>query len=240
MQSNAILEVTQAELFETGKTKKTKDPDYVESVSDLITEGKEGVERRARKTSSILGIRCRRSDCGKDLHCFDPTIENPRFAAGVCQDCGTDSVDWQSLHARDPNNIEGAFHQLNKEWIRNFFFNVPVPARIESEAQEYGLGGLEETLIALLRRSRMQQFNPIWDRWQTPMLKGTIINWAQHATGCCCRRCLSYWHNIPLKGAVTVQHMEYLKQLVMRYVVRRIPSLSAVGPALEVEANVSH
>lgn len=229
--SESVVELIQEELFESAKTKRAKDPDYVETVSQLT---REGVERREKKRPSILGIRCRRSDCSKDLHCFDPTVPKPRFAIGVCQDCGEDAIDWSTVHSRALDDIEVKFNYLNKEWIRHFFFNVPITERIESDAMSHGLGGLAEVLTARLNRSRMQQFDPDWDRRQTPMLDGTIVDWARHATGCCCRQCLRYWHNVPLKGPLTAQDMEYLKQLVMRYVVLRIPILKTeVGSLID-------
>lgn len=225
MSTNVEAESSQEDLFsKRAESSSTTDADYVNAVSELTPARVEALKTRK---SSVLGIRCRRSDCkNSDLHCFDSTIRKPRFATGLCQDCGEDLIDWSILHSRSTDNIETKFDYLTKEWIRHFFFNVPITERIEEYAQKNGFAGLTDILGSHFDRKKMQEFDPTWDRRQTPMLKGTIVDWARHATGGCCRRCLSYWHGMPLQGKLRGDDIEYLTALAMRYIVRRLPTVA--------------
>ncbi|MCY1246137.1 hypothetical protein D9M72_593430 [compost metagenome] len=64
------------------------------------------------------------------------------------------------------------------------------------------------------------------DGRQTPMGKDEIVNYAQHATATCCRKCLEAWHNIPMEDALTDNQLEFCVSLVMKYVKERIPQLT--------------
>ena len=69
--------------------------DYVHDVNDLTAETVERIKNLKPKT---LGIRCRRAECAKDLHCFDGVgRKRPRYARGRCQYCGVDLIDWDRM-----------------------------------------------------------------------------------------------------------------------------------------------
>lgn len=215
----------------------TKETDYVDSVSHLTAQD---VERLKDRKPRSLGIRCRRSECAQGLHCFEPAGKRSKFSAGVCRDCGADIVDWQAVWSREPRNIGAKFDYFQKEWIRHFFLHLPITTRIEAYAQKNGFAGLAEILEGHLNRSTMLQYMPPFDRKQTAMLDGTILHWARHATGCCCRKCLSYWHNIPLDRQLTTEDIKYLKRLAMQYVAVRMPRLiPEIGESTEGGASVA-
>jgi hypothetical protein len=224
MQAEIDKESSKAGFVQQGGLVVPVSHEYIETVSQLTPEK---VEKLKSVKSSVLGIRCRRSDCkNSNLHCFDTTVSKPRYALGCCQDCGADLIDWTVFQSRSTDNFKEKFEYLNKEWIRHFFFNLPIPDRVETHAQEKGRLGLVELLESRFHRKSMQVFDRDWDRRQTPMLKGTITDWARHATGSCCRRCLSYWHGVSVQDKLKDSDIEYLTALAMSYVTLRVPSLS--------------
>jgi len=196
--------------------------EYIQSVSQLTADDVERVKGRKPKS---LGIRCGRSDCKRDLHCFDPSGSRLTFTKGRCQSCGIDLIDWDVVHVRDLRNIDAKFDFFKKEWIRHFFFHVPITNRIESYARRNGFEGLAQILDKQLRQDKMLRFIKEFDWNQTKMLNGTIVHWARHATASCCRACMKYWHNIPFEQQLTAEDINYLKALAMRYVTLRIPDL---------------
>jgi hypothetical protein len=114
---------------------------------------------------------------------------------------------------------------LKVEWIRHFFFHVPITPRIKGHAQTLGLDGLATLAEHQLMQGKMLQFNPDWDFNQTKMLDGNIVHWARHAVACCCRKCMAYWHNVPTSARLSAQDVEYFKQLIILYIRQRIPDL---------------
>lgn len=59
------------------------------------------------------------------------------------------------------------------------------------------------------------------DGKQTPM-RGHPIFLAQHATGCCCRRCFAKWHHIPAGRALTTQEQQYAVSVLMAWIERNL------------------
>ena len=57
------------------------------------------------------------------------------------------------------------------------------------------------------------------DGKQTPM-RGHPVFLAQHATGCCCRGCLSKWHRIPAGVQLTEEQQEYIVDVLMAWIER--------------------
>ncbi len=59
------------------------------------------------------------------------------------------------------------------------------------------------------------------DGKQTPM-KGHPIFLAQHATGCCCRKCLFKWHHIPAGKQLTDEEQHFIVALLMTWIEKQI------------------
>lgn len=55
------------------------------------------------------------------------------------------------------------------------------------------------------------------DGKQTPM-KGHPVFISQHATATCCRSCLEKWHRIPKGRALTKEEVDYILNLIMKYI----------------------
>jgi len=45
---------------------------------------------------------------------------------------------------------------------------------------------------------------------------------AQHATGTCCRTCLSKWHGIPKGRKLTVEEQQYIVEIVKAWLMRSV------------------
>jgi hypothetical protein len=141
-------------------------------------------------------------------------------------------VDWDKVHVRDLRTVGAKFECFQTEWIRHFFFHVPVTDRVERYATKHGLQGLAKIFEDQLTKEKMLRFIPALDWDQTKMLDGTIVHWARHATASCCRACMKYWHNIPLERRLTQDDVKYLRELGMRYIRLRMPTLD---PAANVQ-----
>ena len=57
------------------------------------------------------------------------------------------------------------------------------------------------------------------DGRQTPT-KNHPVFIAQHACGCCCRKCLKRWHNIPLNRELTSNEVNYIVSLLIVWIIR--------------------
>jgi len=199
----------------------------IDSVFDLTSEE---VERLKRTKPKTLGIVCGRSECKSDLHCYLPERRGDPCSLGSCQHCGEELVDGDKMRTRWSGVPALAkFDLLKKEWIRHFFFHLPLTPRIEAYACKHGLSGLGDIARKQLNKGTMLQFVASQDFRQTTMLKGTIVHWGRHAVACCCRRCMAYWHNVPLEAELTTSDIDYFGELIMLYVKHRIPDLANEG-----------
>ena len=59
------------------------------------------------------------------------------------------------------------------------------------------------------------------DGKQTPM-RGHPVFIAQHATACCCRKCLNKWYRIPRVGELTKSQQEKIVNLLMVWIERQM------------------
>jgi hypothetical protein len=207
----------------------SRSEDYVDSVLNMSADD---VERLRAFRPKKLGIVCGRSECKEQLHSFRRPPSKASLPPGPCQACGVEIVPWNLMHTRDLADVSSKMDFLGTEWIRHFFFNLPITPRIEQFAGTRGLAGLESLAHDQLTQSKMLNFNPDWDWNQTKMLDGNIVHWARHAMGCCCRRCLAYWHNVPLGATLSASDVDYFRSLLMVYVNSRVPSLGANKPLL--------
>jgi hypothetical protein len=74
-------------------------------------------------------------------------------------------------------------------------------------------------------RARVSDAANDWDGTQTSMdpEKGAqIYHFGMHATACCCRKCMQYWHGIPRERPLTEEELDYFSTLVWLYVCTRM------------------
>ncbi len=178
---------------------------------------------KARKPEA-LPISCSTADCGNDLHCFRKTTKDKQFGKGVCQRCGADLVDWERVQKRNVDDVSHTFEALKNEFIRHEFFHRALDQKAVNYALRKGRPKLMETARHRIETS-LAPSHPFRDGTQTPF-DGNPICYAQHATACCCRKCLEYWHGIPVGRELTEGEIDYCVELIRLYLQQRMPELS--------------
>jgi hypothetical protein len=170
-----------------------------------------------------LQISCSTADCENGLHCFRKTTKDKAFDEGVCQKCGVDLIDWNRVHRRDSTDAAHTFQALKHEFIRHEFFH----RALDQKAVNYALRKGRPKLLEVVRHrieSALAPAHPFRDGTQTAF-EGNPIFYAQHATACCCRKCLEYWHNIPVGRDLTPAEIDYCAELIRLYLEQRMPDL---------------
>lgn len=77
-------------------------------------------------------------------------------------------------------------------------------------------------------RQRLAPAQPKNDGKQTPM-KGHPVFVAQHATGTCCRVCLSQWHAIEIGKALTDDEVAYVLRVIDYWIWQQLESQSRIS-----------
>lgn len=141
-----------------------------------------------------LNITCGASDCGHGRHAFN----NPHRAykrrgngrnflqPGVCRACGAAPVDWQRLHARDPNDIANTFESLRFELIRWVFWTRRFSQRSLLDLNRRGHKAVFEDVRPTLVRFLKPVANAPWQLLQVPIKQEkmeNVIQYARHAVG---------------------------------------------------------
>lgn len=177
-----------------------------------------------------LKIKCTSTDCDNGLHCFKQNrkkkVANP---FGQCRSCGTDLVDWNRVQKRDLRDVNYTFYALKHELIRHHFWHVEIDQKAINHARRKGKSGMRVAAQNRIRKSVGSAQHPREGRQTPKENSGNAIFYAQHATACCCRKCMEYWHNIPLGRELTEQEIGYFTNLVMLYVEERLPILTEHG-----------
>jgi hypothetical protein len=170
-----------------------------------------------------LKITCTSGDCKNNLHCFKIHRKMAAIDHGKCRHCGANLIDWTRVHQRNIRDAQHTFAALKLELIRHSFFHKEIDEGAIAHARRKGRPNLY-----LATRKRLAKYlapaRPPRDGIQTP-LEGNAIYYAQHATACCCRKCLEYWHAIPQGRELTTQEFEYCVSLVELYLKERLPNL---------------
>lgn len=175
-----------------------------------------------------LKLSCSTSDCENELHCFR---ESKRLASayphGACQACGAQLIDWDRLHTRSLDDVDGTFAALRNEWVRHHFWEAPFDQHAINHALRAGRTRLEERVQARITAA-LAPAEPFRDGSQTPF-SGQVVYYGQHATAACCRKCVEYWHGIPRGRPLAAQEITYLSRLVSLFVDLRLPDLPRDG-----------
>lgn len=171
-----------------------------------------------------LNISCRTTKCSDGLHCFSKYMKKAEKTfgkRGVCYECGDESIDWSRMHKKDVSDSKFIFESLNKELIRKIFSIIEIEKEALDSAKLKNFEELKYHAKEVLKK-RIGKYNSYIDGRQTPMGKDDIVNYAQHATGTCCRQCLHAWYNIPKQHELTEIQLEFCVELVMFYVKDRL------------------
>lgn len=173
-------------------------------------------------------VKCTDSDCKNDLHCFKfHSRKMEESERGNCRDCGaSDLVDWQRLHKRDLNDLDYTFNALKNELIRSHCWNTDFDQRAKQHARNKGLSKLKEGVRNRIEKA-LAPAQPVRDGYQTPF-GGNCIFYAQHATACCCRTCLEYWHGIKRGRMLSPEEITYCSELVEHFLSERLQDLEVL------------
>jgi hypothetical protein len=175
-----------------------------------------------------LKVTCTSSDCDNGLHCFKATKKLKAAGnEGACRSCGTKLVDWDRVRGKNLGDVEHTFAAMRLELIRHYFWHVEIDEKAHTHARRKGKIGLESAVRKRIRQSVGKE-KPFRDGTQTPF-KGNIIFYAQHATASCCRKCVEYWHGIPIGRPLSDAEIEYLAELALRFINERMPDLPKDG-----------
>jgi len=173
-----------------------------------------------------LKITCGSTNCEEGLHCYSRFMkkaEKKYGKQGVCYECGNDSIDWDRMYQNDIKDSKFIFKSLSKEFIREVFSKM----KIDQFAIENSLKKNKRELRTEAKKLLKMRIGKLtdWDGQQTPLGKENIINYAQHATATCCRKCLASWHNIPKEQELTETQLEFCTNLVMKFIEERVVDL---------------
>jgi Domain of unknown function (DUF4186) len=172
---------------------------------------------------------CTRTDCANGLHCFLPNRSMARKKQkGPCRSCGKEMVDFSRLEKRNLADVSNTIEMLKMEWIRHeYWCSKPIDQETETNARRSGLRQLLVEAESSIRERVGSPRHPVQGR-QTPW-DGNIIYYAQHATACCCRRCIEVWYGISRKRNLTEEEIRYFTELVSIYIRYRLPDLTEAG-----------
>ncbi len=143
------------------------------------------------------------SEVRSEAACASVTSEKIRVRAA--QD-GIDEASMTRLFERlGQSKFRSGFHLRKQE---RAYFEKQGRAKIEEHALDF-------------IRERLAPVEPRNDGKQTPW-RGHPVFIAQHATGCCCRGCLSKWHHIPPHRALTEAEQRYIVSVLMCWIDREM------------------
>ncbi|MGB5970008.1 MAG: DUF4186 family protein [Spirulinaceae cyanobacterium] len=179
-----------------------------------------------------LKLTCTSTDCNNNLHCFKQTQKmKAANQFGQCRECGVELVDWDRVKKHCLRDSSYTFDSLKKELFRHHMWHVEISQKAINHALRKGKQGIREATKKRIRKS-VGSAEPAYDGRQTPRESSenaNAIHYAQHATACCCRKCIEYWHGIPLGQELTEEEIEYFTNLVMLYIEERLPYLTENG-----------
>ena len=111
--------------------------------------------------------------------------------------------------------IEQKLYSLSRSKFRSSFH---LRKYMIDYINDKGMNKIKEHAYDFIR-NKIGDANPKNDGKQTPM-KNHPVFIAMHACGCCCRTCLYKWHNIEKGRKLTDDEIDYLVNLVMKWIER--------------------
>lgn len=194
----------------------------------------------ATNTSKLQSLKdimsCDMSDCPSGQHCFRK-LKNGKLPfsnspAGDCQACGKKGVvDWERVRQRDWGDIENTIQELQKECVRYHYWNlIEISEGAINHARRKGRIEMRKHTEKTVRNRLGAAENPgdgYWVRWES----NDAVNYARHATATCCRNCIQYWHGIEAGRALSEGEIQYLVDLLMRYIESKI-TLTELGEVI--------
>ena len=133
------------------------------------------------------------------------------------------SEGWSVLSVSSPEEL---LLRLQKSRFRARF-------HLDEQARQYlesrGLDAVMEHGAAFIR-DRLAPAHPPQDGKQTPM-RGHPVFIAQHATGSCCRGCLSKWHGLSAGKPLTKEDQEAILAVLRAWILKDMGADVPLSPA---------
>lgn len=176
-------------------------------------------------------ITCTSSKCELDLHCFRTNMrkkvnrENKTLRNGDCVYCGEKLVDWKRIDEKNLKDSEYLVSSLKLELIRKLFWERPFDDNAINKASDKTIAELKEEIEKILRRTLTEPSEKQFRDGTQTKQEGNVIFYAQHATATCCRKCLEEWYDINKNKKLDEKNLEYLVEIVMIYLKKRLPWL---------------
>lgn len=177
-------------------------------------------------------ITCTSSKCELDMHCFRTNMrkktnrENKTLRNGECVYCGVKLVDWKRIDKKNLKDSEYLVSSLKHELIRKLFWERPFDDKALNKASGKTISELKEEIEKILRRTLTKPSEKQFRDGTQTKKDGNVIFYAQHATATCCRKCLEEWYDINKNKKLDEKNLEYLVEIVMIYLTKRLPGLN--------------
>ena len=113
--------------------------------------------------------------------------------------------------------IEEALAKLDKSEFRSHFHLTRMERIFVKDKGMERIRQHAENLI----RSRLAPAHPVNDGSQTPF-NGHPVFVAQHATACCCRKCLEKWYKVPQGKELSESAQRKIGNLIMAWISREM------------------
>lgn len=117
----------------------------------------------------------------------------------------------------EEHDLADLFERLSKSTFRSCFH---LTKKDRKYVVEKGLATIRKHAEGFVVK-RLAPANIPNDGKQTPM-RGHPVFLAQHATGCCCRRCFYKWHQIPAGRELTGEEQEYAVSVLMAWIEKQM------------------
>jgi hypothetical protein len=146
---------------------------------------------------------------------------------GRCRQCNVELIDWSRIKKRNIADAGHTIAALQLELIRHHFWHLNLSDYAANYAIRKGKTALREAVLHQLEKAIGSPNHPRQGR-QTPRENSrtaTAVHYAQHATATCCRPCLEEWHGIESGADLTASQLQYLTDLVMKYVDAKLPGV---------------
>lgn len=123
----------------------------------------------------------------------------------------------ETVISEEDYDLTDLFDRLSKSTFRSRFH---LTAKDRAYIADKGLPTIRRHAMDFVAKRLAPAVIPN-DGKQTPM-RGHPVFLAQHATGCCCRNCLSKWHHIPSGRPLTTVEQRYIVAVLMSWIERQL------------------
>lgn len=176
-----------------------------------------------------LEVKCSDTLCDDGFHFLTSNKIPKNGNLGDCPDCGKSVIDWERIYSGNPADFQYKLDSLNKELLRHVCWCNKIDESAIIRARDRG----KQKIVARARQIIQKKISKIptsgFDFQCTPKKGSEIIYYAQHATACCCRKCIERWHNIPMNRILTPEQVDYFVDLITYFIEKKVNNLTIEG-----------